>query len=172
MAQLIQGTTAQSVFVDASTIDLVGEDLVVEFQPEWNCNALVEADPDGDGARVLCGQEIGSVTVTAQLWDALPPLPDDLDHWQDIAEVSVAWRSPFIDFSASDEGNCGDPAKRLELPGPGDYRLRVHGRNRDDGDPRGDGDPVEEYLIQMWPAPYDEPAMLRATSLTGAYWRR
>jgi hypothetical protein len=58
------------------------------------------------------------------------------------------------------------------LPGPGDYRVRVYGRNRDDGDPREDGDPLEEYLIQVWPAPASEPAVHKATSEIGALWRK
>jgi hypothetical protein len=61
------------------------------------------------------------------------------------------WASAFIDFSAATERE--DPAQRLDLDGPGDYRVRVSGKNRDDGDPRDDQDPVEEYLIQVWLAP-------------------
>jgi hypothetical protein len=167
MTQPLHRATAPQVHVDATTIDLAGEELVVEFEPQWTANALVEADPDGDGARILCGQEIGSVAVTAELWAVTPPL--DAEGWQDVSEVSVMWRSAFIDFGTTGQGD--DPNKRLDLPGPGDYRLRVHGRNRDDGDPRGDSDPVEEYLIQVWPGPIAEPAVHKATSQTAAYWR-
>ncbi|MBL1098532.1 hypothetical protein [Streptomyces coffeae] len=101
MAQLIHHTVTSDVHVDATTIDLAGEDLLVEFEPEWADNGLVEADPDGDGARILCGQEIGHIAVAAQLWDTVPPLPDDIDEWQDIAEVSIVWRSSFIDFGTT-----------------------------------------------------------------------
>jgi hypothetical protein len=85
-----------------------------------------------------------------------------------VSEVSATWRSAFIDFGTTDQGD--DPSKRLDLPGPGDYRLRVHGRNRDDGDPRDDSDSVEEYLIQVWPGPIAEPVVHKATSQTAAYW--
>jgi hypothetical protein len=154
------------VFVDASTVDLTGESLYTEFEADWTATGLVDADPDGDGARVVCGQEIGDILVTAELWDGSPP--PAADGWQDVAEVSVAWRSAFLDFGTTDGD---DPAKRLELPGPGDYRLRVHGRNRDDGDPREDDDPREEYLIQVWPAPRAEPVTVKSTSRTAALWR-
>jgi hypothetical protein len=160
--------TETSVAVDASTVDLAGEDLVVEFEPEWTGNGLVEADPDGDGARILCGQEIGTILVTAQLWDAAPT--PDIDGWQDVAEVSTAWRSAFMDFGTTDEGD--NPACRLDLPGPGDYRIRVHGTNRDDGDPRTAADPIEHYLIQVWPAPAAPPVIHKAASAYGARWRR
>ncbi|MFC9292970.1 hypothetical protein ACFTWH_06190 [Streptomyces sp. NPDC057011] len=162
-----QHTAAGTVRIDAGTIDLTGEDLVAEFEPEWTLNGLVEADPDDGSARILCGQEIGRVAVTAELWEAAPPL--EADGWQDVAEVSVSWDSPFIDFATT--GTEVDPAARLALPGPGAYRIRVHGRNRDDGDPRVPGDPVEEYLIQVWPAPTEAPGLRKSTSRTAALWR-
>ncbi|WP_255950829.1 hypothetical protein [Streptomyces odontomachi] len=161
--------TSSTVFVDATSVDLCGEDLVVEFEPRWTDDGLVEVDPDGDAARILTGQEIGEIHVTAQLWDGPPPLPDDLDAWQDISEVSAAWRSAFLDFGTT--GTAENPAERLSLPGPGDYRLRVHGRHRDDGDPRDTDQPVEEYLIQLWPAPQAEAHVIRSTSATAAGWR-
>ncbi|MFF4191647.1 hypothetical protein [Nonomuraea sp. NPDC001831] len=166
MPSLIRRASAQ-VFVDASTVDLTGEELVAEFEWDMTATGLVQADPGGDGARVVCGQEIGDVGVTAELWDAAPPLA--ADDWQDVAEVSVAWRSAFMDFATTDGGE--NPAAQLELPGPDDYRLRVHGRNRDDGDPRDDDAPVEEYLIQVWPAPQAGPVTAKSTSRTAATWR-
>jgi hypothetical protein len=167
MPTLIHRASAE-VGVDASAIDLTGESLVTEFEPDWTATGLVDADLDGDGARIARGQEIGGIAVAAELWDAAPPPTPD--GWQDVAEVSVAWQSAFMDFGTTGSGE--DPAKRLEMPGPGDYRLRVHGRNRDDGDPREDDDPVEEYLIQVWPAPRAEPTAVKSTSRTAALWRR
>ncbi|MEU0156873.1 hypothetical protein [Micromonospora fulviviridis] len=165
MPNLIQRTTVPDVFVDASTIDLTGESLIAEFEPEWNTNGLVEADPDGEGVRIICGQETGHIAVTAELWDSAPPL--DADGWQDIAEVSTAWASRIMDFGTTTKG---EDASVLRLPGPGDYRLRVHGKNRDDEDPRSDTDPVEEYLIQVWPAPRTGPQTIKSTSRTAAGW--
>ncbi|CAL9605896.1 hypothetical protein SUDANB176_05529 [Streptomyces sp. enrichment culture] len=165
MAHLIQRVTDPRVFIDASTVDLVDEDLVAEFEPEWTDNGLVEAAPPGDsGIRILCGQEIGTVAVTAELWDAPPPL--DPEGWQDVAEISVAWPSVVMDFGTTDPGG----ADALDLPGPGAYRVRVHGRNRDDGDPRDDHDPVEEYLIQVWPhtGPVTGPLTYKQTSRLGS----
>lgn len=161
-----------TVHVDAGTIDLAGESTVVEFLPEWTSNGLVEGDPDGDGARILTGQEIGGIDVLAQLWEGRPPLPDDLDAWQDVAELSVAWRSPFVDFTTTPVGDEDASAVWLPLRGAGDYRLRVFGRNRDDGDPRPAGDPVEQYLIQMWSAPRAVDRIIKCTSETARYWRK
>jgi hypothetical protein len=168
MPALIHATTS-TVHVDTTTIDLVDEELAVEFEPDWSDTGLVAADPNGGTVRVLCGQEIGTVAVTAQLWDDTPPDVEDLDSWQDVAEVSVAWPSTLLDFGTTDTGN--DPARQIELPHPGDYRIRVHGRHRDDGDPRPEGAPVEEYLIQVWPAPHALPHIIKTTSETARLWR-
>lgn len=168
MPQLIHRAAVPDVGVDASTVDLVGASLVTEFEPDWTLNGLVEADPDGEGVRVLCGQEIGTVAVTVELWDGPPPL--DVEGWQDVAEVSVWWKSPWVDFGTTRREDDREAA--LRLPGPGDYRVRAHGTHRDDGNPREDGDPLETYLIQLWPAPVSEPTLRLATSETGALWRQ
>lgn len=141
------------VFVDASTVDLVGESLVAEFEPDWDVDGLAEADPDGEGVRVRCGRETGTVSVTCELWDRRPPLRTA--PWQDVAEVSARWTSPYLDFGTTSRE---DPAHRLPVPAPGSYRFRVHGAHRDGDDPR------ETYLVQLWAAPPEEPASLKSTS--------
>ncbi|WP_243740535.1 DUF4240 domain-containing protein [Streptomyces sp. 8K308] len=165
-SRLIRRAAVPDVFVDASAIDVAGESLMVEFEPVWTVNGLVEADPDGEGIRIMCGQEIGTVAVTAELWDGPPPL--DVEGWQDVAEVSASWESPFMDFATNQRED--DEEAVLPLPGPGGYRVRAHGRNRDDGHPRGDDDPPEEYLVQVWAAPVAEPTLHRVTSATGIGW--
>jgi hypothetical protein len=71
--------------------------------------------------------------------------------------MSVAWwTSATMDF-ATTSTEVEDSRAVLYLPGPGGYRVRVHGRNRDDGDPRGAGDPVEEYLIQGLARTHKQP---------------
>jgi hypothetical protein len=183
MAGLMWGVGTVDVFVDASTVDVVGESLVVEFEAGFADNGLVEADPAGEGLRILCGQEIGTVGVSAELWDGEPPL--EAAAWQDVAEVSVAWGSAFMDF-ATNWQESDDEASRLPLGAgaragagvgadagtAGTYRVRVHGRNRDGADPRPDGAPREEYHVQVWRAAPAGPALLKATSTTGAHRRR
>ncbi|MDX3227526.1 hypothetical protein [Streptomyces sp. ME19-01-6] len=100
-------------------------------------NGLFEADPDGEGSRIMCGQEIGTISVTAELRDG--PSPLDVEGWQDVAEVSASWESAFMDFGTTRREDAQEA--ELQLPGPGDYRVRAHGKNRDDGDPREGDDP-------------------------------
>ncbi|MBT2387712.1 hypothetical protein [Streptomyces sp. ISL-11] len=170
MAQLIQRATTPQVFIDASTVDLVDESLVAEFEPDWTHNGLLDVDPDGGAAKILCGQEVGRIAVTAELWNAAPPL--NPVPWQDVAEASVHWPSAVLDFGTTSEDEEGTGGTALTLPGPGDYRIRVSGRNRDDGDPRDDDAPAEEYLIQVWAADPADPDVHKATSEHGALWTR
>jgi hypothetical protein len=156
---MIVRVRCEAVAVDASAIEIAGESTVVEFESAWGAHLLVEADPDGEGLRILCGQEIGTIAVTAELWDAPPEL--DAESWQDVAEVATGWTSPMMDFGTT---TWAEPSSVLPVPEPGDYRVRVHGRNRDDGDPRNDDDPVEEYLIQVWAAPLAPGTVLKTTS--------
>ena len=59
---------------------------------------------------------------------------------------------------------------RIDTAGPGDYRLRVHARNRDV--PAFDSDGAEssadEYLIVSWPEASRPPWLIRLTDMRGA----
>lgn len=166
MPDVIERAMVPDVFVDASTIDITGESLVAEFEPDWQLNGLVDVDREKEGVKIMCGQEVGHIAVTAELWNGPPPMVTE--GWQDIAEVSAAWSSSVMDFGTT---TAGEDASTLHLSGPDDYRLRVHGKNRDGGDPRGRSDPVEEYLIQIWPAVRTGPLLIKSTSDTAFGWR-
>ena len=166
VARLLSRVTDPHLFVDASTLDIFDES-ETEFDPDYTGNGLVDVLVSGGSAKVLCGQEIGYLAVTAELWDGPPPL--DATPWQDIAEVSAHWPSAVM--LIGEEAIAPEDAPSLLLPGPGDYRVRVSGKNRDDGDPRAENDPTEEYLLQVWQAAPAEPFTHKATSDHGAYHR-
>jgi hypothetical protein len=130
-------------------------------------NGLVSV-PQGGPAAVVCATEGGEISVTAELWDGAPAL--HADEWEDAAEVSLNWPTTTMHIGG-DEVTPLEETAALTLPSPGSYRLRVHGRHRDAGDVRNEGDPVEEYLIQLWPAPEDKPVLHKATSQLGAAHR-
>jgi hypothetical protein len=67
---------------------------------------------------------------------------------------------------------AGEDAHPLgELPsGPGAHRLRYHARGMDAGveldtADEYDGEPVDEYLLQIWPARPAQPQVLKLTSV-------
>jgi hypothetical protein len=93
-----------------------------------------------------------------------------LDSWDEVVEFSMEFEdenacitSPLLDKTSYVPG--------LSAAGPGWYRVRVHARGRDAAarDHRDDdSDPLEEHLIQVWPAP---PGPEIAHKLTDEYGR-
>jgi hypothetical protein len=147
VANLIARITDPRMFVDATTIDILDEEMA-GFEPDYARNGIVDARAEGSAAAVICATEIGDLAVTAELWDGAPPL--ETDGWEDVAEVPVRWLTDVMEIGG--EGTSLDEEPMLPIPGPGDYRIRVSGKNRDYDDPRAESDPVEEYLIQVWPS--------------------
>jgi hypothetical protein len=147
VANLIARFTDPRMFVDATTVDILDEEMAV-FEPDYARNGILDARPEGSAAAVISATEIGELNVTAELWDGAPPL--ETDGWEDVAEVPVRWHTGVMEIGG--EGTSLDEEPLLPIPGPGDYRIRVSGRNRDYDDPRDESDPAEEYLIQVWPS--------------------
>ncbi|MFC0842684.1 hypothetical protein ACFH04_02890 [Streptomyces noboritoensis] len=63
----------------------------------------------------------------------------------------------------------------LAATGAGTYRLRISVRGRDAGADADyleeDEEPVEEHLLQAWPAPAAADVIHKASDGIGAYWR-
>jgi hypothetical protein len=114
-------------------------------------------------AVIMTGTESGPVSVTADWQETQPPL--DLDPWDDVVEVSMVFdEEPAVLYSVEGTGTL-----MPQLP-PGSYRVRVHARGRDRAralltvwDP-----PVEEHLIQAWPAPVEPEVRHKLTDQYGA----
>jgi hypothetical protein len=71
--------------------------------------------------------------------------------WDEIVEVSLTSGDGQIEVQTM---SATPDLPYLTPCGPGDYRFRVHARNRDISYQQGaDGEAVEEHLIQVWPAP-------------------
>jgi hypothetical protein len=60
----------------------------------------------------------------------------------------------------------------LTQAGAGGYRIRVHARGRDTAPDLVALEPVEWYLIQVWPAPPAPERVLRQTDRYGAELRQ
>ncbi|MFI0192023.1 hypothetical protein ACH4PW_31320 [Streptomyces sp. NPDC017082] len=126
-------------------------------------NGLIEVE---DGiATILTGIHTGDVDVTVT-FHADAPQPGDVG-WEEIVEVSL--------HSASGEllvrglmADLDEELPELSFNGPGDYRLRIHARGRDTAVDLTPDDVTEWYLIQVWPAPAREAAVLRQSDDYGA----
>lgn len=103
-------------------------------------------------AIVMTGTEFGPVRLRYEPYDQALPLP--LDGWDDVVEVSMR-----LTDATTIHGPIPDDRVRALPPvshrGAGTYRIRVHTRGRDAARDLGDidGTPVEDHLLQAWPAP-------------------
>jgi hypothetical protein len=156
--------------------DLVGVEAALAAQ--GTSNGLVAVAPGS--AMVWCGTHTGDVKLTIDLPHDPPPL--DLDAWDEVVEVTVA----FATAHARVVEWGGTP--RHELPnlawaGPGTYRLRCHARGRDQasglalppGIPVDDEDAIEivdeAHLLAIWPAPPGDVVVYQTADQVGALRR-
>ncbi|GAA4467256.1 DUF6461 domain-containing protein [Phytohabitans houttuyneae] len=112
------------------------------------------------GVLVRTGAGHGTVRVIARVL-AEPPELVDTSGWDEVVEVS--WRASRGSASVVGPDGGGDPQLRLMTPPwPGDYRLRVHARGRDDPD-----EAEEIYELLVWAAPPAPQVVHLRTDLLG-----
>jgi hypothetical protein len=118
----------------------------------------------GNGAVLATGLHTGYVLFTISV-DEQDPGPA-LDEFEDIVEVSMTTDDERFIISCSGGEETHDLSP---LPAGGTtYRLRYHARGVDAATGAGfrkiDDPPLDEYLLQVWPAPYRPPSTLKLTS--------
>ncbi|MEU4675253.1 hypothetical protein AB0F91_46800 [Amycolatopsis sp. NPDC023774] len=130
-------------------------------------NGLVGSD--FNGALILTGITDGPVTVTVQLLDTAPDSVE-LDDSDEVAEVSV--ESEDGELIAHDLAADPPPEfPNLAHAGPGTYRLRVHARGRDIAPHLNIQEPVENYLLSVWPAPEAPDVVYKQSDERGQEYR-
>ncbi|SCL44268.1 hypothetical protein GA0070606_0211 [Micromonospora citrea] len=112
-------------------------------QVDFGGNGLVVVVPGG--AVIRAGVETGHVRISVSILDGPPP--DVATGWEEIVEVS--WRAAVGGASVLGPDASDAHLRHITPPWPGDYRLRVHARGRDDTD---EGD-TEHYELVVWQAP-------------------
>ena len=121
-------------------------------------------------AIMLTGLHTGTVTFTVVVADQDPGAA--LDDYDDVVEIDLEARSDQIRLV-----EWGEEATH-ELPplpaGPSAYRLRYHARGMDaaaQADTNLGEQPMDEYLLQIWPAVPTAPASVKITSDQARYWQ-
>ncbi len=122
-------------------------------------------------AIVITGTQFGNVEVTVQAGESDPGL--DTAPWDDVTEISLSGGPGSLGVSVTSGGQGPYELQYLTPPGAGSYRVRVHARGRDAGAARDvvNGRPVEEHLIQIWPAPPAPETIHKTTDQVGAGYR-
>lgn len=105
-----------------------------------------------DTISVKVGIKAGPVNVTVEVHDT-PAIFDDTE-WEDVAEGDLMANPDHAVnvLSFWDDEPEAPSIRGITEPGKRRYRVRIYARGRDirfDG--YLDADPVEDYLIQMWP---------------------
>lgn len=112
-------------------------------------NGLVETVPGG--ALIRTGTAAGSAHVRLAILQG-PPDEVELDGWDEVVEVS--WTATAGSASVFGAGLAIPALEGETPPWPGAYRLRVHARDRDEGEEyEGDLRGGEGYLLVVWAAP-------------------
>jgi hypothetical protein len=118
---------------------------------------------------VITGTQFGDIGLRVEVSAVEPEL--DVDRWDEVVEVSLATEAGPLNVTS---GGSGLRKWSALTEGRSDsYRIRVHARGRDSG-ARADvvtRNPVEEHLVQIWPAAAAPIAMHKFTDEVGAELR-
>jgi hypothetical protein len=93
----------------------------------------------------------------------------DDGQWEDVVEVSITLSEGHkVALSTWAGENTGT----IDIP-PGSYRLRVSAKGRDEGHAGEFAEgTVDDYLLQLWTAPWQPDAILRTGSDDARYWHQ
>ncbi|MFI0773081.1 hypothetical protein ACH4TQ_50990 [Streptomyces sp. NPDC021218] len=126
-------------------------------------NGLIRVSHDHTHATIHTGATYGDTDITVHTFDSTPPL--HTEDWDDVVEVSLIIQGAIL-YLQSPEDDAEDITEITlprEIEEPQWWRVRIHARGRDtaralDVTSAEDGDPLEQHLLQMWPAPQDTEA--------------
>lgn len=116
---------------------------------------------------LVTGTQYGPVGCTVVVSGQDPGA--ELDCYEDVEEVGFA--SPTGVLSLVEWGTTHPRARDIDLlAGPGAYRVRYHARRMDQAGDAEEDLVVDDYLLQIWPAPGAPRRRLKVTSAFGRYW--
>ncbi|WP_162597004.1 hypothetical protein [Streptomyces sp. NEAU-S7GS2] len=152
-------TTSSVMFVNEGIFG-VSDDAQVPMETVRWSNGL--AAPMDHGAWILTGINTGHVRVKAQCLDAAPSV--EAADWEEIVEISV--RSVAGDLCINSGYDITpDDLPALNPQGPGWYRMRVHASGRSINPDGVSEEPVEDYLIAVWPQEPAKSVVIRSSKM-------
>jgi hypothetical protein len=153
-------STTHNVYVPEGTFGILDAGELPVQTADWSNGFAV---PMSQGALVVTGLHTGEVRVTAASLDGPPPVTaKEGTVWDEIVEASVRATTGGLRVESLELGPV-DGLPLLSPAGPGWYRLRVHARGRGTLPHRTSPQPVEDYLLLAWPAPWSETSVLRTS---------
>jgi len=172
LARVEQVLLDQVMYTDYGQLDITwGEDGYFDgdFDRSYQgqVNGLVGA-ANPQGMHINLARRSGGSPVRMVLWDSQPAL--DAPQWEDIVEVSIevpeGHQATWSTWAGTDTGP-------LSIPPGSYYRVRVCARGRDEGQAGElEEGTVDDYLVQLWPAPWQPDAILQVRSHDANYWHQ
>ncbi|WP_091550383.1 hypothetical protein [Micromonospora pattaloongensis] len=130
-------------------------------------NGLIDTQPGL--AVIFTGILGGNVRLAVQARPAAPAV--DTAEWDEVVDVTLDAPTGAVRVRAVDSDDP-DGLPVLTPAGPGPYRVRVHARGRDTAVDEVQPQPVEDYLIAMWPEAPAPVTVHKQTDGYGALLRR
>ncbi|MGI5260882.1 hypothetical protein [Streptomyces angustmyceticus] len=152
-------TTSSVMFVNEGIFG-VSDDAEVPMETVRWSNGL--AAPMDHGAWILTGINTGHVRVAAHCLDTAPPV--EATDWEEIVEISVRSTAGDLRINSGYE-ITPDALPVLNPQGPGWYRMRVHASGRSTNPDGVSEEPVEDYLISVWPQEPAESVVIRSSKM-------
>ncbi|MFG1608458.1 hypothetical protein [Actinoplanes sp. NPDC049265] len=115
---------------------------------------------------LITGLHTGDVPVVVRWHETEPGLDA---RWEDVVEVSFRPTAEDLVLAAFEDHH------ELRLPAVADLRARYCATGMDAASDahRGQGEPViDRYLLELWPSPTAEDAIVRQGSAHAAYWHQ
>ncbi|MFC9355743.1 hypothetical protein ACFTZB_04030 [Rhodococcus sp. NPDC057014] len=120
----------------------------------------------GERVFVNTGIESGLVSLMIAAHRGWPG-PAERQGWEDVAEISFVSSSSLLSvlyFTSLDNGPKSRHTVPLARAVGGEYRARVCARGRDLFFGLKVDDPVEKYVIYVWPEPWSEPLLIKRST--------
>jgi hypothetical protein len=131
----------------------------VPEETDFSGNGLVAAFPGGVVVRTGSAEPFRPVALQVL---AEPPAEVELSGWDDVVEISwtAAEGGARISGTENQQSHRGRGYQSwMSPPWPGDYRVRVHARDRDEGD--------DSYYLIIWQAPASHEVVHKKTDRLG-----
>ncbi|WP_407111671.1 hypothetical protein ACE1N8_32420 [Streptomyces sp. DSM 116494] len=148
---------ANQVFVNEGTFGVLDHGEIPVETANFS-NGLVA--PMAAGALILTGVNTGYVNVETSVVDRRPDV--DTDGWEEVMEISVNAPAGDLKVESLERGPDTNSQQFLSPMGSAWYRLRVHTRGRELMRDKVSLEPVEDYLLIVWPAPPTNATVLRS----------
>lgn len=119
---------------------------------------------------ISTGIHTGYVWLTVEIREEAPTFPDPA-QWDEVIDADLRWSCRAIQVRTVEDGAVTDFSS-MNLREAENYRVRVHAFGRDTAIDGVAYEPIERYLIQLWPGPVAGEVLHKVSDGCGEQLRR